>query len=256
MQITSLNGILFENVTKSFDEIKVLDNISLKIPPGKLYVLLGPNGSGKSTLMKMTIGLVKPDYGKVLVGGVNPQENQVSAKKIVGFLPEEPVLYESLELLDYLSFILNIYGINVTEERIREVLDFLGLSEHLNKLVGSLSHGNKRKLMLATLILRDPDYLVLDEVFSGLDPSSAVLVKAWLKEKIKRGATVVFSTHILSLAEALADTVVMIYKGKKVVEGSVDELRELYGKEELEEIFLSVTGLEREYDEIVRSLMG
>jgi len=110
--------------------------------------------------------------------------------------------------------------------------------------------------MLATLILRDPDYLVLDEVFSGLDPSSAVLVKAWLKEKIKRGATVVFSTHILSLAEALADTMVMIYKGKKVVEGSVDELRELYGKEELEEIFLSVTGLEREYDEIVRSLMG
>lgn len=243
-------------MTKSFDKTKVLDNVSLKILPGKLYVILGPNGSGKSTLMKMTIGLVRPDSGRVLVGGICPQENPVSAKKVVGFLPEEPVLYESLKLLDYLNLILNVYGVYVSEERIREVLDVLGLRQHLDKLAGELSHGNKRKLMFASLMLRNPDYLVLDEVFSGLDPSSAVVVKTWLREKVKRGATVVFSTHILPLAEAIADTVVIIYKGRKVAEGSVDELRELYGKKELEEIFLSVTSFGKKYDDLIRSLTG
>ncbi len=246
--------IRYEGVTKSYGGAEILHGVSFDVRDGEVFALLGPNGSGKSTLLKMSIALVKPDAGRVLLGDLDPAADPVEARRLVGYLPEEPLLYESLRADEYVRFILDVYGLDVDWGRVGELARQLGLWEHGSKLVGELSHGNKRKLMLLTVMLRQPAYLVLDEVFSGLDPVSAVRVRAWMRSEADRGRPVLFSTHILPIAEALADRIAIIYGGRIVAEGTPQELKELYGARELEEVFLSVTGHAEEYEELLRML--
>ncbi len=248
--------IRYEEVVKSYGGVEILHGVSFEVRDGEVFALLGPNGSGKSTLLKMSIALVKPDSGRVLLGDLDPSGNPVEARRLVGYLPEEPVLYESLRADEYVRFILDVYGVDVDWGKVGELAKQLGLWEHGSKLVGELSHGNKRKLMLLTIMLREPGYLVLDEVFSGLDPVSAVRVKAWMRAEAGRGKPVLFSTHILPIAEALADRIAIVYKGRIVAEGTPEELKTLYGARELEEVFLSVTGHAGEYEELLAMLRG
>ncbi len=247
-------NVEYVRVWKYYGGKPVVKGVSLKVKGGEVRVLLGPNGSGKSTLFKMSVGVVKPEQGMVKIDGVNVVEDPITARRIVGYMPEDPLVYESLEVVEYIEFILSVYGVTPSREKFTTVIKALGLEEHVGKLIGELSHGNKRKVMLATIMLRDPQVLVLDEAFSGLDIGSARAVKAWVKSKAESGAAVLISTHILPIAEAIADKVTIIYDGRVVAEGTPEELRGLEGGRELEEVYLKLTGYSSEIEELVRAL--
>ncbi len=246
--------IRFEDVWKQFGNLIVLKEVSFSVNNGEIAVLLGPNGSGKSTLFKMTLGLVKPDSGRVFVEDINVLLDPIEARRRVGYMPEDLIVYESLKINEYLEFISSIYGVKVDVDMVEKVIDLLGLGKHLGKLIGELSHGTKRKVLLAALMLREPRVLVLDEVFSGLDPSSARIVKTWIRELVKRGAGALISTHILPIAEAIADRVLIIHQGRIVSEGKPNELKEIFRVKELEDVFLQVTGYSSEIEGIIKAL--
>ena len=246
--------IEYRNVWKYYGE-PVVKNFNLTVRDGEIRILLGPNGSGKSTLFRMSVGVVKPEKGSVLVNGVNPAENPVEARKCVGYIPEEPLVYESLEVREHIEFILSVFGVEVNEKNEKNfnlVTRALGLDKHFGKLVGELSHGNRRKVMLASIMLRDCRALVLDEVFSGLDVGSARAVKTWIREKARSGIPVLLSTHILPLAESVADSVTIIYHGEVVAEGTPEELKSM-GRE-LEDVYLKLTGYSSEIEELLKVL--
>ena len=247
-------NIVYKDVWKAFNSQPVIRGVSFNVREGEIVALLGPNGSGKSTLFKMSLGIVKPDKGSVLVDGVDAVSNPIKVRQVVGYMPEETVIYESLKLEEYIEFILSVYRVKVEESLIEEIINILELEQHVGKLVGELSHGNKRKVLLATLMLRDPPILVLDEVFSGLDPVIARLIKTWLRDKTRRGGAVLVSTHVLPIAEAVADRVLIIHRGEIVAEGKPGELKEIFGVKELEDVFLEVTGYAREYEDLIREL--
>ena len=244
----------YVDVWKYYSGRPVLKGISTEFRPGSVTVLLGPNGSGKSTLMKMSVALVRPDRGYVSIGERRVDEDPLWARRVVGYVPEEPVLYESLDIVEYLSFVSSIYGIDVPQSRVDAVVKALKLEEHLGKFIGELSHGTKKKVAIASVMLRDPPVLVLDEVFSGLDVESARIVKLWIREKADRGGVVVISTHILPLAEAVADRVVIIHEGSIRADAPPSRLREL--GEELEEVYLKLTGYSAEIEELLKALRG
>ena len=248
--------IVFEDVWKSYGGVKVVKGVSFSVKPGEIVALLGPNGSGKSTILKMVIGVVRPDRGRVFVAGIDAASDPLTVRRIVGFMSEENVIYESLRLYEFLEFMFSMYEVNVENERISEVLRVLELRGQENKLLGELSHGNKRKALLAVLMLRSPEILVLDEIFTGLDPATAKLVKTWILETARANRPVLISTHILPVAEAVADRVLIIHKGELVAEGRPSELRRLFGARGLEEVFLKVTGYPEEYEEVLKGLYG
>ncbi len=249
-----MGAIEYSDVWKTFDSKDVIKGVSFSVERGEIVALLGPNGSGKSTLFKMSLGIIKPDRGRVFVDGVDATTNSLEARKIVGYMPEEIIIYESLKPEEYIEFILSVYGIKVENRHIEEIIDILGLRQHVGKFIGELSHGNKRKTLLATLFLRDPSILILDEVFSGLDPATARLVKTWLREKTRRNSAILVSTHVLPIAEAIADRILIIHEGSIVAEGKPGELKEIFGAKELEEVFLEVTGYTGEYEELIKEL--
>ncbi len=245
---------MYDNVKKSFDNKVVLDGVSFKVNQGGLTVLLGPNGSGKSTLFKMALGLVKPDSGRVLINGLDASQNPLEARRLVGFIPEENILYESLKVSEYLEFIASIYGIRAPNDRVESIVKLLDLNEYFNQFIGELSHGTKRKVLIASIMLREPPILILDELFTGLDPASARLVKSWLHHAAEKGASILISTHVLPIAEAVADRVFIIHKGRIVAEGKPHELKEIFGAKELEDIYLEVTGYSRELEQLTKAL--
>ncbi len=245
-------GLNYVDVWKAYDGKFIIRGVSLVVRPGEVVALLGPNGSGKSTLMKMSIALVRPDRGYVSIGGKRVDEDPIWARRVVGYIPEDPVLYESLNIVEYLSFTCSIYGINVSQSRVDAVIRALKLEEHLGKFIGELSHGTKKKVAIASVMLRDPPILVLDEVFSGLDVESARIVKLWIREKASNGSAVLISTHILPIAEAIADRVVIIHDGVVKADVPASRLREL--GTELEEMYLRLTGYSANIEELVRAL--
>ena len=243
----------YEGVTKRYGDVQALRGVTVEFQPGRIHALLGPNGSGKSTLMKMAIGLVKPDSGSVRVDGIDPVEDPISARKVVGYAPEEIVIYESLTPAEYLSFLGYVYDIpkEELESRLRTLIKVFKMEDHMGKLGGELSHGNRRKLLIMSALIHDPRVLILDEPFSGLDPEIARVLKELMRKYAEERRVVVFSTHILELAEAVADEVTIMHLGEVVAKGPMEELR---GKKDLETYFLEVTGLTSELEELLKAL--
>ncbi len=243
----------YEGVTKRFGEVLAVNGVTVEFEPGKVHALLGPNGSGKSTLMRMALGVVVPDSGRVYVDSIDPVREPIKARRIIGYSPEEVILYESLTPAEHISLYGSIYGIEREKlvERSALLVKLFKLDEHMNKLTGELSHGNRRKLSLVLAFLHDPSLIILDEPFSGLDPEAGRVLKEFLKKFASEGRTVIFSTHILELAEAVADEVTIMHKGKVVIKGSREELRSAKEEKGLEEVFMEVTGLSSELKELL-----
>lgn len=235
-----------DSVSKFFGSVKAVNQVNLKVGRGCIHGLLGPNGSGKSTLMKMILGLVKPDQGNIKVYGLDVWKNPVEVKRMIGYVPETPQLYEFLTGLEYLDFVGDLYGIpnNEKKERILEFLDAFELKGYENKLIGGYSQGMKQKLAIIAALLHKPKLLILDEPLNGLDPKTAKIVKDLIYRLAGEGVTTLFSTHILEIAEAICKKITIMYEGKILVEGSPDELRKLAGmsNSSLEEVFLKLTG--------------
>ena len=226
--------------------VEAVKKLDLEISEGEVIGLLGPNGSGKSTTMKMLLGLVQPDAGMVEVFGVDVKRDPVAVKRQVGYVPESPRLYEFLTGLEYLDFIGDVFGMTAEEkrERISEYLKALELEGREGDMISGYSQGMKQKVALVSALLHKPKLLILDEPLNGLDPKSARIVKDLLHELKAQGVTTLMSTHVLEIAEAICDRIAIMYQGRILALGSMDELRQkasLPGSG-LEDIFLKLTG--------------
>jgi len=228
---------------KSFNKKWVLKDLNLNIKRGEFYCLLGPNGAGKTTTLKLLTGLLKPAQGKIYIGGIDIIANYLEAKKRIGFIPDTPFIYENLTAKEFLTFIGNIFGVQkkILEERINYYLNIFGLTEYEDHLLREYSHGMRQKIVYISSFIHNPEVLLVDEPLVGLDPSAIHLIKKMLKEEVNKGLTVLMCTHILSIAEELADRIGILTKGSLIAEGTLKELSEKISKSSLEEIFLSLT---------------
>ena len=251
-------AVVFKSVSKSFGTVKAVKELDLKVKAGCVYGLLGPNGSGKSTTMKMMMGLLKPDHGKISVYGIDPQRNPIEVKKIVGYVPESPRLYEFLTGLEYLDFIADVYGLDAQTKkmRIEEFLEAFELDGRENEMISGYSHGMKQKIAIIAALLHRPKLLVLDEPLGGLDPKSARIVKDVIHKLADDGVTTIMSTHVLEIADAVCDRIAILYQGEKLAEGTSAELREKaeMPNSTLEEVFLKLTGT-NDIKEVVEALV-
>ncbi|MFX0010957.1 MAG: ABC transporter ATP-binding protein [Candidatus Hermodarchaeota archaeon] len=250
--------ISVSNLKKYFDEVKAVNGISFNVYRGEVFGLLGPNGAGKTTTIKLLLGLLEPLEGEIKVMGMNPERDEVKIKSRVGYVSEEPLIFKSLTPKDLFNFIASIRQLDEQEAsiKVKEYLDSLEATEYYNQLIATLSHGNKQKIQIIASILHEPDLLILDEPLSGLDAKSVRVVKEILNLHTERGGSVVFSTHIMELAEELCDRIAIINKGKIVGLGTIDELKQQANKlgARLEEVFLRLTEQDTSVDEIVKKL--
>ena len=240
------NVVELKNVTKMYDAINAVDHLSLTLGSGEIFGLLGPNGSGKSTTLKMLVGLVQPDEGAVIVLGMPVQQDPVAVKRMVGYVPEAPRLYEFLTGIEYLDFIGDVYGMQPEEKknRINEYLKALQLEGREGDMINSYSEGMKQKVALISAFLHRPKLLIMDEPLNALDPRSARIIKDFLQELKRQGVTAILSTHVLEIAQALCDRIGIMYQGKLQALGNMTELRQMskLPNSGLEEIFLKLTG--------------
>lgn len=239
-------AVELQKVVKRYNEILAVNQVDLNIRKGEIFGLLGPNGSGKSTTLKIIIGLVQNDSGLVNVLGTNVQKDPVTVKKQVGYVPESPRLYEFLTGIEYLDFIGDIYGVRIDEKksRITEYLKALQLEGREGDMINGYSDGMKQKIALISAFLHKPRLLILDEPLSALDPRSARIIKDFLHQLKTQGVTTVMSTHVLEIAQAVCDRIAIMYKGKILALGNMEELREMAKLPDsgLEDIFLKLTG--------------
>lgn len=239
-------AVSIKGVSKRFGNTQAVDGLDLVIPKGSVYGLLGPNGSGKSTTMKMIMGLVKPDSGNISVYGSDPAHDSLSVKRMIGYVPEAPRLYEFLTGSEYIDFICAVHGFDTKQqgERIREFFEAFELTGHENEMIGGYSHGMKQKVAIIAALLGKPKLLILDEPLGGLDPKSARIMKDLIHKLANEGVTTIFSTHVMEIADAICDKIGILYDGKKLAEGTAAELRGMSGMpgSSLEEVFLKLTG--------------
>jgi ABC-2 type transport system ATP-binding protein len=244
--MTSSNAVELNNVTKRYNEIVAVDHVNLTIGSGEIFGLLGPNGSGKSTTLKMLLGLVHPDEGTVTVLGTSVQQDPIAVKRMVGYVPEAPKLYEFLTGVEYLDFIGDVYSMNPEDKknRINEYLKAMQLDGREGDMITSYSEGMKQKIALIAAFLHKPKLLIMDEPINALDPRSARIVKDFLQELKKQNVSAILSTHILEIAQAMCDRIGIMFQGKLLALGNMNELRQMakLPNSELEDIFLKLTG--------------
>ena len=232
-----------KGLSKRFDRPAV-DNLDLQVRAGEFYALLGPNGAGKTTLLRMVAGLLQPDAGSISVLGIDARRDPVAAKRLIAWVSDEPMVYDRLTPLEYLQFVAGLWQVPAAEAevRARTLLDWLGLSPHADERCGSFSKGMLQKVALAGAMVHEPRLIILDEPLTGLDAGSARQVKNVLLDKVRQGVTVIMTTHILEVAERMAERIGVIAAGRLIAEGTLDELRARagHGGISLEDIFLEL----------------
>ncbi|MHB8423937.1 MAG: ABC transporter ATP-binding protein [Gammaproteobacteria bacterium] len=233
-------------VSKAFGIKRAICGLNLRIPPGEFYALLGPNGAGKTTTLRMVAGLLKPDTGWISIYGIDVADQPERAKRPLAWIPDEPLLYDKLNAMEYLEFVAGLWGLEAAQAqpRAEELLRWLNLWEQQQTRIESFSRGMRQKLSLAGALIHDPKLLILDEPLTGLDAAAARQVKDLLKQIVRDGASVVLTTHILEVAERLAERIGIIRNGELIAEGTLDELRARQGDSQntsLEDLFLELT---------------
>jgi len=233
------------NVTKKFGDFVAVDNINLDIKKGEFFGFLGPNGAGKTTTIKMITGLYTPTSGKIYVGDIDTQKFPVEAKMRIGYVPDEPFLYDKLTGLEYLYFSGGLYKLDkkLLHERIKTIIDQLEIDNWINKFTEEYSRGMRQRVAIASALLHNPELIVIDEPIVGLDPQSAIIVKNILKQKSKEGSTIFMSTHLLSIAEELCDRIAIIKDGRIIFETNSAFLEQLKSQHDgkFEHLFLQIT---------------
>jgi ABC-2 type transport system ATP-binding protein len=236
------------HVCKSYNrgKVKAVDDLTLTVKPGEIFGFLGPNGAGKTTTIKMIVGLLRPDSGRITVEGFDVATDALKAKQVTTYVPDFPAIYERLTGLEYLNFIGDVYGVQKSErlERIDKWLEIFELAPAVTNPIQSYSHGMKQKIVLIAALLPAPRVMVLDEPLVGLDPRAAHQLKEMFHEHCDDGKTLFFSTHIMEVAEKLCDRIGIIHRGRLVASGTMEELKAIDRTEagqSLEEIFLEVT---------------
>jgi ABC-2 type transport system ATP-binding protein len=214
------------NLVKNFDRPAV-DGLDLAVRTGEFYALLGPNGAGKTTTLRMIAGVLRPDAGTIRVEGIDALADPVAAKRIMAWISDEPMIYDKLTPYEYLEFVAGLWGVEpaLAEARAQELLDWLDLAENAQQRCEGFSRGMRQKVALAGALVHEPHLIILDEPLTGLDAGSARQVKTVLRERVQAGGTIIMTTHILEVAERMADRIGVIAHGKLIAEGTLEELR-------------------------------
>jgi len=239
--------IELQQLSKAYNkgQVQAVRNLTLVVRKGELFGFLGPNGAGKTTTIKMAVGLLRPDTGRVLLDGIDARADPLRAKAILGYCPDEPALYDKMTGIRFLSFIADVFGVpgEARAARIQRLVETFELKEALGEIIASYSHGMRQKLSVISALLHDPDILILDEPIVGLDPRAAYTLKETMRDLCRQGKTVFFSTHIMEVAERLCDRVGIISRGELLAAAPLEELRRKAGEESatLEKLFLEMT---------------
>jgi len=231
--VTPPFALEIRGLVKRFDRPAV-DSLDLNVRAGEFYALLGPNGAGKTTTLRMIAGLLRPDAGSIRVAGIDALADPVAAKRLMAWISDEPMIYDKLTPREYLEFVAGLWGLApaLAEPRAEELLRWLELTPHAQERCEGFSKGMRQKVALAGALIHEPTLIILDEPLTGLDAGSARQVKSVLRERVRAGGTVIMTTHILDVAERMADRIGVIARGKLIAEGTLDELRLKAGKHE------------------------
>ena len=228
---------------KSFARPAV-DGLDLRVRAGEFYMLLGANGAGKTTTLRMVSGLLRPDAGAISVFGIDALADPVAAKRVMGWLSDEPMIYDKLTPLEYLAFVGGLWNVEpaLAESRAHELVGWLGLEAHAHERCEGFSRGMRQKVALAGALVHEPQLIILDEPLTGLDAGAARLVKNVLAQRVRAGNTVIMTTHILEIAERMADRIGVIAHGTLIAEGTLEDLRGQAGRgaASLEDLFLAM----------------
>ena len=227
--------------TKTYGDKKAVDDLTLHIQPGEIYGFIGHNGAGKTTTLKSVAGIMQFDSGEILVDGVSMKADPLACKKKIAYIPDNPDLYDFMTGIQYLNFVGDVFAVpaQVRSQRIRELAETFELTGDLNQSIGSYSHGMKQKLAIISAWLHEPELILMDEPFVGLDPKAAHILKEMMRQVCDRGGAIFFSTHVLEVAEKLCDKVAIIKGGKLVRSGTMEDVR---GDTSLESVFLELEG--------------
>jgi len=238
-------ALMLQGVRKTFGAAVAVERIDLNVQPGEFYALLGPNGAGKTTTLRMIAGLLPPDCGQIRIFGIDAVKDPIAAKRITAWLPDEPMLYDKLTPLEYLEFVAGLWGVApaTAERKAAELIDVLELGPHRHNRCEGFSRGMKQKVALAGALIHDPKLIMLDEPLTGIDAGIARQVKDLLTARVRAGATIILTTHILEVAERLADRIGIVDRGRLAAEGTLAELQSRAGRDSstLEDVFLSLT---------------
>ncbi|HVO85782.1 MAG TPA: ABC transporter ATP-binding protein [Candidatus Eisenbacteria bacterium] len=253
------SAVSAEGLVIKYGQFVAVENLSFKVKPGEIYGLLGPNGAGKTSTIKVLVGVLQASAGKVEVFGT-PLTDEVAAKSRMGYVPEEVILLESLTPREFLEFAASIRHLEgaTANERTQRLTAGFELTQYFDTPIAALSMGNKQKVAIIAALMHDPPLLILDEPMVGLDARSSKILKELITFHAKKGGAVIFSTHIMEVAEKLCTRVGIINKGKIVGEGTVEDLRKLVKSAEgsLEDIFLKVTEQEAGMQDVIKALEG
>ena len=237
-------NVVMRGLNKKYDEVHAVIDVNLEIHDKEFVVLVGPSGCGKTTTLRMVAGLLPPDAGSIQICGIDALSDPVAAKRIVAWVSDEPMIYDKLTPFEYLEFVAGLWSLDAqfAEERARELMDWLGLLPHAHERCEGFSKGMRQKVALAGALVHDPRLIILDEPLTGLDAGSARQVKNVLRERVAQGCSVVMTTHILEVAERMADRIGVMCDGRLVAEGTLDDLRHQAGAGHatLEDTFLTL----------------
>ncbi|MEN6376092.1 MAG: ABC transporter ATP-binding protein [Smithella sp.] len=232
------------DLTKEYGLTIAVNKLNLNVSPGEIYGFIGPNGAGKTTTIRMMGGILAPTAGRIIIGGIDMVRNPIAAKKLIGFVPDRPFLYEKLTGIEFLHFSADLYDVNAEtfQKKAEELLRRFSLWDWADEIIEAYSHGMKQRLIIAAALLHDPQILIIDEPMVGLDPAAVHMVKDIFKELSHRQTTIFVSTHTLSIAEDLCHRIGVINKGMLLAQGDVHELRSIakLGEARLEEVFLTL----------------
>jgi ABC-2 type transport system ATP-binding protein len=242
MASADLPALALRALTKTFDRPAV-EQLDLTVRAGEFYALLGPNGAGKTTTLRMVVGLLKPDSGSVSVYGIDALADPVGAKRLMAWVSDEPMIYEKLTPFEYLEFVAGLWGADhgKAARTATELIDWLGLGPHAHERCEGFSRGMRQKVALAGALVHDPRLIILDEPLTGLDAGTARQVKDLLQARVRAGDTVIMTTHILEVAERMAERIGVLTNGRLIAEGTLAELRLRSGRGgSLEDVFLTL----------------
>jgi ABC-2 type transport system ATP-binding protein len=236
--------IKVDHLHKKYGSFTAVKDLVLDIPAGELFCFLGPNGAGKTTTIKCMTGLLRPTSGSITIGGHDIVKKPLEAKRIMGYIPDMPYLYDRLTSIEFFEFMGELYGIPRQQvlKELPESFGFFGLDDHRNSLVRDLSHGLRQRLIYSATFLHNPKVLFVDEPLIGLDPYTIRLIKDFLREKTREGMTIFLTTHILSLAQDIADRIGIIMNGELITIGDFETLQSTAGIDGgLEDVFIKLT---------------
>ncbi|MDY6015358.1 MAG: ABC transporter ATP-binding protein [Bacilli bacterium] len=232
--------IEIKNLTKIYGGVKkAVDNISFTVNDGEIFGFIGHNGAGKTTTIKCIVGILQFEEGDILINGKSIKETEIECKSLMAYVPDNPDLYENMKAIDFINFICDMYDTSPEERKINihKYSEMFGLESNLNEEISSFSHGMKQKVALIAALVHDPSVIIMDEPFVGLDPKAVFDIKNVMRQMCKEGKTILFSTHILDVAEKLCDRVAIIKNGRIIKIGKMNDIK---GDESLEQVFLEL----------------